>query len=249
MPLITRAPVMFFLACLLLAPGLSRAGEIVVGVEDLYYRPFYYLETGQYRGAARDVLDAFANKNGLSIKYEPRPVNRLYKEFLNGEIDFKFPDNPHWKPELKRDRKLFYSRPVLGFIDGVMVRPERRGAGVKGIKILGTVLGFTPWNYQKLIKAGNIRLMENASFSGLLEQVILGRIDGAYMNPVVARYQLSQVMKKPGALVFDPGLPHIEDAYRLSSLKDPGLIKRFNRFLATEVELIKAIKKRHKVVF
>ncbi|MFH1138326.1 MAG: transporter substrate-binding domain-containing protein [Pseudomonadota bacterium] len=230
-------------------PGLVFAQEFVVGVEDLNYQPFYYLENGQYQGAAREILDAFAHGNGLSFKYEPLPVKRLFRQLLDGSLDLKFPDNPNWQPELKKGRNIVYSRPVMEFVDGVMVRPENMGKGLAGLKVLGLVLGFTPRGYQDLMASGKIRLVENASFGGLLEQTVSGRVDGAYINPVVARYQLDRVLGKPDALTFDPGLPHQKDYYRASSLRRPDIIKRLDQFLTDEAELVEAIRKRHKVVY
>ena len=230
---------MLILSALCAPAAAAEPMEYVIGVEDLYYRPYYYIEDGQYQGIARDILDAFAKDRGIVFKYRDLPINRLYKSFLDGSLDFKFPDNPYWKPELKEKLRILYSAPVVEFIDGVMVKPENLGRGVEHLKDLGIVLGFTPWSYQDLINSGQIRVHENGSFSGLLGQVIQGRIDGAYFNPVVARYQLENVLKQPGALVFDRDLPHIESAYTLSTLKHQDLIREFNEFLARNPYLLK----------
>ena len=99
------------------------------------------------------------------------------------------------------------------------------------------------------IASGQIRLVENYSFSGLLKLAIEDRVDGAYMNPAVARYQMEQVLGKPGALVFDPVLPHLSDAYRFSSMTRSDLIERFDQFLIDEADLVRSIKERYKVIF
>ena len=235
------------LILLLSLPAFAQPRQFTIGVEDLYYRPFYYMENGAYKGVSRKILDAFSKKNNLVFKYKALPVYRLYKEFLSGGVDFKYPDNSYWKGEAKKGYKIAYSRPVIDFIDGVMVKPENLGKGVRQLKVLGTVLGFTPWSYRDLIKSGKVRVIENNSFDGLLEQVIMGRINGGYMNPVVARYQLRHVLKKPGALVFDPSLPHINDSYRLSSLKYPDIIDALNRFLKENAKMVRDIKLRHDI--
>lgn len=231
-------------AAALPAPGQPR--ELVVGVENQDYRPYYWVEAGRYQGPGRDILDAYAASRGdIRFVYRPLPVNRLYQAFLSGAVDLKYPDNPQWQADLKKGKAIAYSRAIADFIDGVMVQPRRKGAGLDGLKVLGTVLGFTPWDYLGRIKAGSVRLLENGSLSGLLEQTILGRIDGAYVNPAVARYQLENVLHKPGALVFDPELPHTKGAYLASSIKHPDLIKDLNRYLSEERESVWAILRRY----
>ncbi len=217
----------------------------MVGVESQDYRPFYWTEGGEFRGPARDILDAFAARAGVHLFYEPLPVNRLYEKYLDGELDFKFPDHPSWKPGLKKGRNIVYSLPLLHFVDGVMVVPRRKGRGLAGLKVLGTVLGFTPRAYLEQIRQGRIRLCENASLVGLLEQAIMGRIDGAYVNPLVAKYLLRHTLKKPGALVFDAALPHVKGSYLLSSFKHPGLISELNRFVSKQGDLLEGIRVRY----
>lgn len=235
------------LALVWCCPAHAGARELVVGVENQNYRPYYWTEDGQYHSPARDILDAFARQQGLRLTYAPLPINRLYKRFLDGGLDFKFPDAPEWKSELKQGKTIAYSDPVLPFVDGVMVRPERKGQGPGQLKVLGTMLGFTPWAYLDQAKAGKVRLTENASLGGLLEQVIMGRVDGAYVNPVVANHHMRAVLGKAGELVFDPGLPHLESAYMLSSLKHPEVVEAFNLFMKTHKEMVAKVKKRYKL--
>ncbi|MCB2186893.1 MAG: hypothetical protein KQJ78_10775 [Deltaproteobacteria bacterium] len=233
--------------CLWGQAALAGAEELVVGVENIPYRPFYTTEYGRYISPAREILDAFGKTRGVSFVYRPLPVNRLYREFLAGGLDFKFPDNPAWKSQEKQGLTIAYSDPVMHFIDGVMVLPQNKGAGLAKLKVLGTVLGFTPWKYLDLIDAGQVKLVENGLLRGLLQQAILGRIDGAYVNPGVASYQLEHVLKAPGALVFDPGLPHIEGSYLLSTLKHDKVIQEFNAFLRQEKSMVQEIWQRHHV--
>ena len=222
----------------------TQAQDFVIGVEEIDYRPFYYPEKGRYSGPARDLFDEFARRNGFKFSYLTFPVNRLYREFLGGAVDFKFPDNSHWKGELKKGKKIIYSRPVIKFIDGVVVREDNLGKGLAHLKVLGVTMGFTPWSYLDLIKKNQLKLVENPSFSGLLRQTIQGRVDGAYMNPAVARYHLGK-MGQTGKVKFDPKLPYLEDSYRLSSLKHPDIIDRFNRFLVQEAKLVEQIKRKY----
>jgi len=64
------------LLCLFVLPALAQE-EIHVGVELQPYQPYSDVENGEYRGYARDLLDAFAAEHGYRFVYMPLPVRRL----------------------------------------------------------------------------------------------------------------------------------------------------------------------------
>ncbi len=229
--------------------GISIAGsnEFVIGVENLDYMPYYTSSGGKYKGFAREIFDAFGKEKGYRFKYKILSVKRLFSEFINKKVDFKFPDNPCWSDSDKKGYKIVYSEPVVAYIDGVMVTTKRKGKGVNSLNKLGTVLGFTPWVYLDMIKDNKVKVSENSSFQGLIKQCIVGRVDGIYMNPVVCNYQLSNVIKKPNSLVFDPGLPHTKSSYLLSTQKHPHVIKALNNFLVKKKKLVVSLKNKYKM--
>lgn len=220
-----------------------RAEEFVVGVEDLAYLPYSAIVDGEYRGYFRDLLDAYAADRGHSVRYRPLPVERLYRELLAGGIDFKLPDNPQWRRDLKADKALTYSDAAAPYIDGVMVPPARLGRAQDQVKLIGTIRGFTPWALLPKIERGEIDLLENNSIGGLLRQVLSQRIDGAYVNADVARYQLEQVLRKPGALVLDTRFPLSASTYRLSTLKHPAVVTDFDAWLADNRQRVAAMQR------
>lgn len=65
--------------------------EIRVGVELQPYAPYSEVVEGEYRGYARDLLDAFAAEHGYRFVYTPLPVRRLLNDYLTGRVDLKFP--------------------------------------------------------------------------------------------------------------------------------------------------------------
>jgi len=213
--------------------------DLVVGVEDVDYLPAYGWRDNSYSGAARDIIDAFAAANGYRPIYRPLPIKRLFAELVSGGVDVKFPDNPLWGQDSKLGAAISYSRPVIEYIDGVMVTPNRRG---KTIATLGTVAGFTPTPWLERIKAGQVALKENLKLDPLLRQVLLGRLDGAYVSVAVANYTLDTGFQMPGALVFDPSQPFSRESYRLSSARRPDLIAAFDAWLAAHAAEVKAIK-------
>lgn len=241
-------PLSRFLLALSLWPLLAGAKEVmVIGVENQYYRPVSAFENGAYTGFARDLLDAWAQDRGHRIEYRVLPVPRLYASFFNGQVDFKFPDNPNWKQAARAGRKITYSDPVATYIDGTSVRPERKGDGMERLKMLGTMGGFTPWAWLDQIRMGKTVLSENFNLEALVRQTLTGRVDGVYASVAVINYQLDHVLHQPGALVFDPELPHSRDHYHLASIKHPARVRDFNDWMRKNRDRIHALKQRHGV--
>ncbi|MES2015575.1 MAG: transporter substrate-binding domain-containing protein [Pseudomonadota bacterium] len=224
---------------------LAQQKTFTIGVEDLEYYPQKSHKGDEFIGFGRELLDAFAKSRGYTFKYKILPLNRLFLENLKTKsLDFQYPDNSYWEAHLRKGVTVHYSKPVMPYIDGVMVLPENKGRGINNFKMLGTMTGFTPWNYLDLIKQKRVTVFENDSFIALLKQVSLKRVDGAYINVEVAKYQLREMLHQPDMLVFDPDLPHTKDFYYFSSVKHPKVIEEFNKFLATEVGTYEQIRKK-----
>lgn len=234
------------LACL--AVVMAHAGpSYVVGVEDLNYYPQYSSEGKQFTGFAREALDLFAKEHGYSFVYKPLPVARLYDSFFAGELDFKYPDDPNWQQAARKGKAISYSDAVVSYIDGVLVTPDNKGKGMAALKVLGTVRGFTPWDYMAAINQGALKVQEVNDFGASLQQGIAKRVDGVYMNIDVGNYQLREVLKRPGALVFDDSLPHTRSAYKLSSMNNPKVIAEFSEFLKKNKAQVDALKKKYEL--
>jgi len=235
----------FALAVSLLAAALARpavAATFVVGVENIDYLPHYTVENGEYKGFARAVLDAYAKDRGHVFEYRPIPIARLFREFVEGHVDFKYPDHPNWSQDIKIGKAIVYSDPVVAYIDGVSVRPDKLGQPPDKIHTLGTIYGFTAWDWLDQIKAGSVRLEGNPHFEGLVKQGMWGRVDGVYANVSGVVYQLDKVLKQPGALVFDPSLPHSRSSYLLSTIKHPEIIADFNQWLKNNAARVAQMK-------
>lgn len=231
---------------LILGGGQALAGPTyVLGVEALNYYPHYSNEGGQYSGFARELFDRFAQSKGYSFEYRALPVARLYESFFAGELDFKYPDNQQWQEDKRKGLSINYSDPVVSYTDGVLVLPANKGKGVEQLKQLGTVRGFTPWDYLGLVEKGQIKLQEVNSFQQSLLQGINSRVDGVYMNAEVGRYQLNTVLKQPDALVFDEALPSSKGFYSFSTTKHAKVIDEFNQFLKEHGAEVTALKTKY----
>lgn len=235
----------------ILSPVISApvvAQTYVVGVENLPFAPHYSTDAqGNYQGFARDVLDLFASSSGISLEYRPLPVDALLPALLSGGVDLKYPDNPDWAPEQKAGKNLRYSQPVTQYVDGVLVAPERLGQGIGALKRLALVEGWTPRGYEVPIQAGQISLAPSADLRQMVHTALKRQADGAYFNVVVATYYLDNIRAKPGALVFDPSLPHTRSAFHLSTVRQGDLIQRFDRFLVDHAKEVAALKAKYGV--
>ena len=219
------------------------AEPFVIGVEDNRYLPHYAYENGAYGGFGHAIIDSFFTAKGYEYRYQALPVARLFSSFVAGKVDFKYPDNALWSADLKKGKSITYSHPVVASTDGVNVLPERKGRPLDDIKILATVRGFTAWNWIDRIESGHVIMGENPILSRVLKLALIGRVDGAYANIDVVQYVLKHELNQPGALTFDPGLPHTKTHYFLSSIKYPEVILEFNDWLKANGSLVTQLKR------
>lgn len=237
-----RSVILSALWATLIAPaGDALARDLVVGVEAIDYSPVYGIRDGQFVGAARSVLDAFAKAKGHHLTYRALPVKRLLAEMIHGGVDLKFPDSPTWQASAREGRSIAYSKPVIAFIDGTVIRSGNAGLTTDAVASIGTVAGFTPYAWLDKIKTGKVELKENPNFEQLLRQVHAGRIDGAYVNVAVALGAADTIFKTSGALIYDPALPHTAGSYLLSSGKAPDIIIEFDDWLAKNAKQVSEI--------
>jgi polar amino acid transport system substrate-binding protein len=225
----------------------AQTRSFIIGVEDLDYYPAYTVANGQYGGFARELFDTFGKDAGIRFEYRPFPVPRLYANFFADRVDFKFPDNAKWQGDLRRGKNIIHSDPVMAYIDGTLVPAAMLGKGEARVKTLGTVTGFTPWNWKRQIDARQVTVTENANFAALAQQTINGRVDAAYGSVAVMNYQVESILKSKGALVFDPALPHSRDSYYLATLKHPAVVTEFNAWMKANAAKVNVIKQKYAV--
>ncbi len=217
----------------------------VVGVEDTRYYPHYDSVGGRWQGFGARILEMFGEAAGYRLEFRPMPVERLFRSFLLGEVDFKYPSAPAWKTDQKTGLAIVYSDPVVSYTDGTSVLPERAGRRISDIKKLGIIRGFTPISWADLISSGNVELVPTDSFPSLILQVLRGRVDAIYANTAVVEYQVSHLESrsgKPDQLVFDTGLPYDQGFYRLATLEHSKVVEQFNLWMSQNASLIDALK-------
>ena len=239
--------------CVLLLTGCvsvsAWAGNFIVGVESSSVLPMGDTTDNKYTGFGRDLLDAFGSKYGHTFTYQPMPGKRLWNEYLvQKSVHFRFPDNPKWANDLKKDASITYSRGVIALTDGLMVAPAKKGQGLDRIKSISMVRGFSPTAYLAQIDAKKISLNEVNDAAAAIEMVGAGRVEGAYVNVQSTTYLMNEVLKKPGLVVYDDSLPHVTTERSLSSISHPEIIKQMDEFLVKEKDTVAKIKAKYKIV-
>ena len=242
-----KVPLLVALAtCFLASPVWSDS--FTVGVEATDYMPIYKGDGSNYTGYAKELLDGFASKNGHTFTYVRLPVARLFDEFVvKKSLDFKFPDNPNWSKDVKKDVNIVYSAGVLAVKQGVMVLPANKGKGLANITKMVTLRGFTPFPYMDQISSKKIEVMEVNYAGAAINIVASDRVDGAYMGVMAANYVMSETLNKAGMLVFDDSLPYATADFSLSSITHPEVIKQMNEFLAKEKSTVIKLKAKYKI--
>lgn len=204
-----------------------------IGVQNFVdFHPYSTFLDDNYSGFNRDLLDMFASSQGFIFDYKARPIKRLFSEFLNDFWDFKYPDNANWVSEAKRHKEIYYSQPVVEYIDGLMVKKENQGKAFSALKKISVINGFAPEkNYLLAKKSGQIEFISGTDYQRLLNLVTEDRVDGAYFDITITEYYIAHAHGKVNNLVFDDSLPFMKGTRRLSSLKHPEIIQLFDQFL------------------
>lgn len=228
-------------------PAIAQTTTYTIGVETTEYFPIYAYRNNQYTGYSHDLFEAFAAKKGYKFNYVALPVLRLFTDYVakDSKLDFKYPDNPQWRTDIKKDTPISYSKPAFESVEGGMVLPDRVGKGIGAIKVLGTIRGFTPWPYQDALDAKKFVLESSDNLASLVQKGLAGRIDAIFVNKDIAEYHLANELKKPGVLVMDKDLPNNDVAYLLSTRKYPKVIEEFNAFLEGDQALVAQLKAKY----
>jgi polar amino acid transport system substrate-binding protein len=223
------------------------AKNYVIGVESLNYYPLYLGRGNTYTGYARELLDSFGKANGHTFTFKPLPVKRLLSEFLAGNLDFKYPANNKWAANAKKGHNISYSDSTVEYIDGLMTNKSNANLSVDKLKSIATLRGFTPWVYMDDIGRGSLKLSEIDTLKSLVSMGGSNRVQGIYVNVVVARYYMKNKLKTPDVLTFNSDLPHARDHFLLASIRHPEVVAELNDFLTNNKALVDGLKDKYQV--
>lgn len=238
-----------FIVALWVFPLHAVPKRLTIGVEDLNFYPLYKVDKKDlsYHGFAKDLFERFALHIGYRFDYQALPVKRLLRSYIQKKVDFKFPDSPLWKKRQKQGLKITYSAPIINIQGVVMTLPEKVGDKMSPY-LMGSILGFSPWQFTEQIKRGKIKIYNLPTAETLIKLAVKGRIDGAYTELSVARYHLNKT-GQADALVPDESILKITpETFHISSFQYPKLIEAFNRFLKANKGAVRALKKKYSIL-
>lgn len=228
----------------------SATQKINLGVEAINYYPLWGTydlndkNTGNYIGLAADIFQMYNKfQNEFEIVAQPRPIKRLYAEFLKQDatLDAKFPDNPYWADDLKKGIKVGYSDSIIDYTDGVFVLKKNNDLTLDKINSMGILAGFTPFDYLDQIKKGQIKIENSNAVTHLLDKLVHERVQTIYINKYIGNCILIK-RNEADKVIFINSLPHKDSKYFISSIKYPKLLISFNKFLQEKKEEINKIK-------
>lgn len=235
---------LFVILFFCIIPDISQAipdhKTYIVGVEIYNKKPLHYLVDGEYKGKYREILDLFSKEKGYKFLYQPLKLNELYLKFYNGNIDFKFPDNPVWRAPDKNEHKVYYSSYVYNYIDAIFVKKKNLGKPLNFFKILGVIDDVLLWNITKMSSMNKIKIVKEESCKYLIQMLKEGKIDSIMCNYDVMQYYLKKSNSEK-EIVFDTSLPYVDDYYYMSSMKHRRLILEFSKWVAKNRNKINAI--------
>lgn len=225
----------------------SAQGSYTVVVQDIDYYPIYRADpiTDSYSGYVRELMDAFANHQGINFEYRVRPIRRMTMEFLANRYDFALPDNPRWDRPAKEGLRIHYTKPLLTFRDAVYVPRGQQDMSETEMEDYGTIYGFTPWKFESLIDSGQVRLKTASRPENLIRMAMAGRVTAFNLAVPVAEYHFRRLDAKGQFVEAHRLMPHIESHYFLSSLKHPDIIAKFDRFMVEHQNKVNSIKRRY----
>ncbi len=209
--------------------GLAQKGSrrLVVAVDENEFLPYYQARAdGSVRGFARDLLDRFAQDEGYLLDYQVYPLNRLQQLQLQQRLDLRFPDSPLWADKRKKSAQIFYSRPVVAYVDGIFQSSKTKPL-VKG-NFFSILRGFTPLSFTELVKEGKVHFMEAPDLRAALAMYYKQRVNGVYGNEAVLMRLNREGYDEQ--LVIQSQYPVTRDSYRLSSSQHKDVITQFDRW-------------------
>jgi len=238
---------LFTLAGSFLLCNTLQAQNLVVGVQNFTYNPLHSIQNDQLTGFSRELFDEFAKANDYKISYQPTDIENISGELTSGQLDFAYPENPDWLAKENQANTFQFSKPIVSFTDGLLVKPDNANKPLDAIKTIGALKGFTLTGYLDEINSGKIKVITADSIDDLLQRVIDGQIDAAYVNVAVADYHLENFLQQPNALVFANNLPNVKDDYTVATAKNPQAIAQFNQFLDSHAEWVDNLKQKYEL--
>ncbi|ACS80528.1 substrate-binding periplasmic protein [Maridesulfovibrio salexigens] len=157
--------------------------------------PYYYKDGDPRTGIVKDVFNAFAKETGDTIEFVRCPFNRSQRKFDRGEIDIEPMSNPAWRQTAKV--LGVFSKPFAVSDSIILFRAEKFIPDVTPQDLLGKSIGVVRGYHYPVYSAYfadgriNTHVLENEN--KLLQLLLAGRLDQAFMNKDTALYQIREL--------------------------------------------------------
>lgn len=188
-----------------------QARELVVGVSETDYSPFYFEEDGRFKGAASEIAAALAERLGHSLTYERFPWKRVQHNLATGRIDMVV---LYFKTDERAKGVHYVEIPHIYESSSFVVRKDSPITFDGDIADMtaytfGNVSGY--WHGAGYSKNETLTKLQLSSTKDLLATLIRGRIDIAVCNKPVM-LAIAEEMGLAGDLKFlEPKIDYAPD--------------------------------------
>ena len=179
-------------AILLSFSSLTAQAQAIRVAHDQRFPPFAEVKDGKSEGLAVDILNAAAQRAGITITYVPVPFAEIQKTLEDGRADAVFPlaINP------ERRQSFDFSAPLVITGGALFVRaPQPTPDGLKALAGKTVVTPKTGPLAGFIGKAApDVKLVVNADYDQSFAQLLSGEADAAALNFQVGRWLASNCM-------------------------------------------------------
>ncbi len=207
----------------------SVADNLRVMLHEGELPPYYFKDADTRTGIVKDVFNAFAEETGDTIEFVRCPFNRSQRKFDLGEIDIEPMSNPAWRQSAKV--LGVFSKPFAVSDSIILFRADKAIADVTPQdlfgKTIGGVRGYYYPVYNPYLVDGriNTHILENEN--KLVQLLLAGRLDQAFMNKDSAFYQIKEQGLKDKLVISRP-YDSLDMMIRFHPSKQ-DVIPRFNK--------------------
>ena len=206
----------------------AEPNEILIGIEDADYPPFYFTENGTLKGICIDIVDEAASMLEMKTVYKSYPWKRMLYNAKFGEVDAVM---PVFKTR-ERTEYLYYPDSDLIFEENVFF--TKKGSGIKyggefqNLKPykIGVVLGKSYGESFDSIKY----FKKQIAINGLMQmnQFVVGRYQVGIGNTYVIKYFARKKGILDNIIFLKPSVTKSPLYVGFSKLKGPKIAQRFS---------------------
>ncbi|MCG6201546.1 substrate-binding periplasmic protein [Psychromonas antarctica] len=158
------------------------------------FPPYFFKEGDSRTGTIRDIFTAITQETGDSVEYIRVPFKRALRQFETGKIDIEPMTNPIWRQSSSVMGN--YSIPFSVSEEIILFRQDKYIAvhspeDFLG-KTVGVINGYYYPAYEPYFADGRIKPNRFNSEKKLIQLLLAGRLDQAFINKDFALYQIKK---------------------------------------------------------